>query len=142
MEFNGRVYYPDNAEHGKRDKQVNQFHILSFFIVRQYREANACNRQQSDSGNAGQEQRKAVYAQSISPANMIPPNTNFEMSVQYFPISANSAFFLSSVIVPVVCLCKYSIFEEKGKAREQNEKENIYLCRILNLQSTGQNPAV
>ena len=62
MEFNGRVYYPDNAEHGKRDKQVNQFHILSFFIVRQYREANACNRQQSDSCNAGQEQRKAVYA--------------------------------------------------------------------------------
>lgn len=111
MEFNSRVYYAYDAEHGKNGKQINQFHIYGFLLSDNTEKETPATASMTTTASPERISARRFISRSISPAKMIPPNTSFEMSVQYYPISANSVFFLSSVIVPVGCLCKYNIFE-------------------------------
>ena len=60
--------------------------------------------------------------QSIIPARIMPPNTSFEISMQYFPISANSTFSLSSVIVSVVCPTNIANLNKRENKMVKKEK--------------------
>lgn len=123
VKFNSSVYYAYDAEYGKNGKQINQLHIYCFLLSDNTEKETPATASMTTTASPERISARRFISRSISPARMIPPNTSFEISVQYFPISANSVFFLSSVIVPVVCLCKDSIFEQKGKQRDKMRKK-------------------
>ena len=111
VKFNGCVYYAYDAEHGKDAKQINQFHIYCFLLSDSTENETPATARITTTASPDRISARRFISKSISPASMMPPNTSFEISMQYFPISANSVFFLSSVIVPVVSICKDNIFE-------------------------------
>ena len=96
VEFNPRVYYAYDAEHGKNGKQINQFHIYCFLLSDSTEKETPATASMTTTASPERISARRFISRSISPAKMIPPNTSFEMSVQYFPISANSAFIFAA----------------------------------------------